>query len=61
MGLNDILDIGGCIVRDENGVALAVLEAYSATKVKVKKMSNCSIGDYFYVMCYLIDLGFDVV
>lgn len=61
MELYDILIGGGrCIVRDERGYALVILERQRG-KVKALKMPNCSLGDYFYVLSYVFDLGFEIV
>ena len=54
-----MFDLGGCIVRDERGDVLAVLEMYNG-KVYARKMPNCSLGDYFYVLSYIYDLGFEL-
>lgn len=55
----EILDINGCWVKDEKGIALASLhedEGY----VVVERTPACSIGMYFYILMYLTQLGFNV-
>lgn len=55
----DILDVNGCAIRDENGSVLAILREEDNVVV-VERQSACTIGMYFYILSYLIELGFDV-
>ncbi len=55
----DILDMHGCVIRDENGNALANLYEEGGLVI-VKKTTACSIGMYFYILRYLGELGFVV-
>lgn len=55
----DIVDMDGCIVRDESGNALAVLHD-AGEFIVVRKMTGCSLGTYFYIMTLLSECGFDV-
>lgn len=59
MSSRDIIDMDGCIVRDERGRALAVLRD-GGDCIVVKKMPGCTIGTYFYIMTFLKECGFDV-
>lgn len=54
---NDIINMDGCIIRDENGGALARIEENDGVLV-VHKFTSCSLGMYFYILGYLRDLGF---
>lgn len=54
-----IFNVDGCIVRDERGLALAVLYEGENNVVIVKKTTACSIGTYLYIIAYLRDLGFE--
>lgn len=56
----DMKRMDGCIVRDERGVALAVLDVDHGT-VRVKKTTACSVGTYFYIIDVLKNLGYDTV
>lgn len=55
----EIIDVNGCIVRDERGVPLARLEEDFGVVI-IKKMPACSLGMFFYIVDYLKELGFDV-
>ena len=59
MRSQEIIDMDGCIVRDERGHALAVLRD-GGDYIVVKKMPGCSIGTYFYILTFLKECGFDV-
>lgn len=56
----DAIGLDGCIVRDENYTALAVLEVVDDV-VFVKKTTACSIGTHLYIICRLRDLGYYAV
>jgi len=58
--LTDIIDVNGCIVRGDYGVELAHLREVDGA-VEVIRTPECSLGMYFNILSYLIDLGFDVV
>ncbi len=58
-GSNDMMNMDGCVVRDESGVALAILHEDDGIVV-VKKMTSCSIGTYLYIISFLRECGFDV-
>lgn len=55
----DILDMHGCVIRDERGFALANLYEDGGLVI-VKKTTACTIGMYFYILRYLRELGFIV-
>lgn len=55
----ELMNIDGCIVRDENGYALAKIREVDG-KLMVDKMTACSIGTYFYILSYLEELGFEI-
>lgn len=57
--LLDILDINNCVIRDEDGNALAHLMEDNGVVV-VMRDPACSLGMYFYILGYLRELGFDV-
>ena len=59
MATGDFMDMDGCVVRDENGRALAVLHEVSGELV-VKKMTACSLGTYLYIVSFLRECGFEV-
>lgn len=50
------LGLDGGIIRDERGIALAILEEADGI-VLVKKTTACSIGMYFYIIVFLKDIG----
>lgn len=50
--------LDGCIIRDERGVALAILEELDGVIV-VKKTTACSLGTYLYLITMIRDIGFD--
>lgn len=58
-GSNDMMNMDGCVVRDESGVALAILHEVDGVVV-VKKMTSCSIGTYLYIISFLRECGFEV-
>jgi len=53
------LNMHGCKVKDENGVHLADLFE-DGGQIVVSRTPACSAGDYFYILGYIRDLGFDV-
>lgn len=56
----DMINMDGCVVRDSDGRALAVLhERYDGSLI-VKKTTGCSIGTYLYIVSFLREIGFDV-
>lgn len=55
-----IKKMDGCVVRDERGVALAVLHEIDGV-VYVKKTTACSLGTYLYIITLLRDYGYDVI
>lgn len=57
-GPNDMMNMDGCVVRDERGVALAILHEADGV-VLVKKMTSCSIGTYLHIITFLKECGFD--
>lgn len=56
---NDIISMNGCVIRDENGVELAIVEERNL-KLFVKRYPCCSIGTYFYIINHLREMGFFV-
>lgn len=54
---NDIINMDGCIIRDDKGGALARIEEKDGV-LAVRKFTSCSLGTYFYILGYLRDLGF---
>lgn len=52
-------DISGNIVKDEKGRVLAVLYDVDGV-VRVARTACCSIGEFFLILCWLIDLGYAV-
>lgn len=55
----DFLNLNGCIVKDERGVALATLEERGGY-IYVERTAACGIGMYLYILAYLKELGFEV-
>lgn len=55
----DMRDMDGCVVRDERGVALAVLHEIDGL-LWVKKTTSCSIGTYLYIISTLREFGYYV-
>lgn len=55
----DILNVNRCLVKDENGIALARLHE-EGESIRVERFASCSIGMYFYILRYLRDLGWNV-
>ena len=53
----DVIDMDGCIIRDNHGYAMARIEENDGVLV-VHKFTACSLGMYFYILSYLRDLGF---
>ena len=56
---NDIVNINGCVVKAENGEALATIREEDGLLV-VTRTASCSLGLYFYILSYLSDLGFEI-
>jgi len=52
-------DISGNIVKDEKGRVLATLYEVDGV-IRVARTPLCSIGEFFLILTYLQDLGFDV-
>lgn len=59
MESNGFMNMEGCVVRDESGVALAILHEVDGFVI-VKKTTACTIGMYLYIVSFLMDFGFDV-
>lgn len=55
----DIVNVNGCIVKDENGEPLATIREEGGRLV-VSRYASCSLGLYFYILSYLSDLGFEI-
>lgn len=55
---NGAVGLDGCIIRDERGIALAILEELDGVVV-VRKTTACSIGTYLYIITFLRDIGFE--
>lgn len=55
----DLMNLNGCVVKNENGTPVARLYEDGDTIVVVREPA-CTIGTYFYIMYYLMDLGFNV-
>lgn len=55
----EFLNLHECIVRDERGLALAVLYEDMNGVIVVKKTTACSVGTYLYIIGYIRDLGFE--
>ncbi len=58
MSSQEVINVDGCIVRDERGRALAVLRD-EGDCIVVKKMSGCSLGTYLYIITFLKECGFN--
>lgn len=56
---NDIIDINGCIVKDDAGVAMATIWE-TENGLVVERFPACSLGMYFYILGYLRELGFEI-
>lgn len=54
----DVMDMDECVVRDERGLALAVLHEVDGALV-VKKTTACSIGTYLYIIDRLREFGYE--
>lgn len=59
MSTNELLNVDGCVVKDERGVVLARLYEEDGV-VRVLRKPSCSIGTYFYILGYLRELGFEL-
>lgn len=57
--VNDILNMDGCVVKDDRGVVVATLREVSGA-LAVDRLPACSLGMYFYILGYLRELGFEV-
>ena len=56
---NDIIDMNGCIVKDDAGVAMATVRE-TENGLVVERFPACSLGMYFYILGYLRELGFEI-
>lgn len=56
----DMICLAGCVVKDEAGIVMAVLQEDTG-RIVVKKTAACSLGTYLSIVTYLRDLGFDAV
>ena len=54
----DVLDLGHCHVKDEDGIVLADLYE-NGRSIVVVRTPACSLGMYFYILDYLREIGFD--
>ena len=59
MSTNELLNVDGCVIKDERGVHLASLREVGG-RVVVEQLPACSIGTYMYILGYLRDLGFEL-
>ena len=55
----DLLNLHDCSVRDEDGTVVATLHEENKV-ITVERTSACSLGAYFYILRYLMELGFEV-
>ena len=54
-------DLHGCVVRGENDMLLANLyRDRNDGRIRVVRYPACSLGMYFYILSYLVDLGYEV-
>lgn len=54
-------DLHGYIVRDSRGMLMANLyRDRNDGRIRVVRYPSCSIGMYFFILSYLMDLGYDV-
>lgn len=56
---SELFDMDGCVVKSHTGQALAKLTEDGEFLI-VNRLPTCSIGMYFYILCYLKELGFNV-
>ena len=56
----ELVNVDGCVVKDERGVPLARLSETADGRVGVEKLPACTIGTYMYILGYLRDLGFEL-
>lgn len=61
MNTIDIIDVNGCVVKDESGKALAELTVTGRGKVQINRLPACDLGSYFYILIYLRELGYEPV
>jgi len=54
----DLLNLNGCVIKDERGIPLATLYEEGRI-VRVVREPACGLGMYFYILSYLNDLGVD--
>lgn len=54
----DLLDLNGCMVKDEYGTVVAILQE-CGDKIRVEKTPACSLGTYLYIISYLNEMGFE--
>ena len=57
---NELVNVDGCVVKDERGVPVASLSENTYGRVHVEKLTACSVGTYMYILGYLRDLGFEL-
>lgn len=57
--VNDILNMDGCVVKDDRGVVIAALREVDGA-LAVDRLPSCSLGMYFYILSYLRELGFEI-
>lgn len=55
-GTLDLLDLDGCVVRDERGVIMATISEIDG-RVFVNKTTACTVGTHLSILTYLRDLG----
>jgi hypothetical protein len=53
------MKLDGKVVYDERQLPLALLYDYGSF-IRVRRLCACSIGDYFAILTWLVDKGFDV-
>ena len=54
-------DLHGCVVKSESGMLLANLyRDRDDGRIRVVRYPSCSIGMYFFILSYLMDLGYEV-
>lgn len=59
--MEEMLNLHGCVVKDERGMLLANLyKDHYSDRIRVVRYPSCSIGMYFHIMSLLLDLGYNV-
>lgn len=53
------MKIDGKVVYDERQLPLALLYDFGS-HIRVKRLCACSIGDYFAILTWLVDKGYNV-